>query len=855
MLQCPTGFGKTVVAAAITERIFSRGKKLLFTVPRIELIDQTVERFYAEGITEIGVIQASHYLTDFSKPIQIASVQTLQKKQILPEVDIAVVDEAHIKFQFYRRWFAEAKYPIIGMSATPWSKGLGILYDRLVVPTNIKDLISDGWLSPFKVFAPTLKPDLSAVKKTEQSLGRDYDAKDLSDVMSRRELVADVVDTWLKLGEGRSTLCFAVSRAHAKFLQEKFLGAGVSCGYVDCETPERERRALREDFASGALQIVCNVDVLCLDEQTEILTSDGFVGIDVMTDNHLIAAWDDMGIEFTRPEAVVRRQRLLNERMVSVEGKVHNIRVTANHRMLWSSYPWNFKTKQASDVVGLRGYIPVTGMAEPAVFKFQKPHLEHETKKLNALAYAYRKDGFEAGVARRLSAEHRSHINSNCLLKPPHEVLLDECALIGFWLGDGSRRNGRISLSQSMCYPIIVQWVDDLIGRLGLHVDRDIVAPVSNTNFESVMWHFSSGRGGLGQRVDGGVASLDDYLNKSGSVLFWGFDKEQFLSLMHGLWLADGNHGDGVVPSDRGTYITCGNLQLLELLQAIGACREVRITIRRLSQREAHHKPLYQMRWLEQTASCLMRERFQFETEYRSERVWCVTSTTGKIIIRRKGKVSVVGNSIGIDWDVRCMILARPTCSLMRHVQTVGRGLRTAEAKLDLRILDHGGSHLRLGMVTDIDITELDDGSIKQPAAKKLQAPPLPKECKECHAIVPAGEKTCPNCGYQWKLKPQPVRVVDGRLVEFAGDKSPRFPANRTWPTMQKAQFYGELMYYAQKKGYKNGWAGHKYRAKFGVYPVDPAIKNAPLKETTFETDRWIKREQIKYWRSLKRSY
>jgi hypothetical protein len=89
------------------------------------------------------------------------------------------------------------------------------------------------------------------------------------------------------------------------------------------------------------------------------------------------------------------------------------------------------------------------------------------------------------------------------------------------------------------------------------------------------------------------------------------------------------------------------------------------------------------MSWIEQSASCLIRDRLALEDGFRKERVWCVTSKTGNIITRRKGKVSVVGNTTGVDWDVRCIILARPTKSEILYTQIIGRGLRTAVGKED----------------------------------------------------------------------------------------------------------------------------------------------------------------------------
>jgi DNA repair protein RadD len=73
MIQAPTGFGKTLVAAALASNALSTGKRLIFTVPALSLIDQTVEKFYAEGVRDVGVIQGDHVLTNYARPIQIAS--------------------------------------------------------------------------------------------------------------------------------------------------------------------------------------------------------------------------------------------------------------------------------------------------------------------------------------------------------------------------------------------------------------------------------------------------------------------------------------------------------------------------------------------------------------------------------------------------------------------------------------------------------------------------------------------------------------------------------------------------------------------------------------------------------------
>lgn len=79
MVQLATGAGKTHIASAMTATL---NRPVIFTVPAIELVDQTLEKFHREGIRDVGVMQATHLRTDLSQPIQIASVQTLMRRHI-----------------------------------------------------------------------------------------------------------------------------------------------------------------------------------------------------------------------------------------------------------------------------------------------------------------------------------------------------------------------------------------------------------------------------------------------------------------------------------------------------------------------------------------------------------------------------------------------------------------------------------------------------------------------------------------------------------------------------------------------------------------------------------------------------
>lgn len=268
MLQSPTGSGKTVIAGSIINGAQAKGKRVIFCVPTIDLVDQTLTSFFNDGIYDVGVIQADHPSTNFASPVQIACTPSLARRN-LPKADLVIIDEAHRHFDFYERWMNMDEWknvPFIGMSATPWRKGLGKFYDDLIIGATIQELIDDKLLSEFRVFAPPAesKPDLDEIKV----VAGDYHEGELSKEMQKPKLVADVVTTWLAKGQNLPTLCFAVDRAHANKLRSEFEKAGVSTGYIDSYTERNERNALRQQFQEGRVKVICNVG--CMTTGTDL---------------------------------------------------------------------------------------------------------------------------------------------------------------------------------------------------------------------------------------------------------------------------------------------------------------------------------------------------------------------------------------------------------------------------------------------------------------------------------------------------------------------------------------------------------------------------------------------------------
>jgi superfamily II DNA or RNA helicase len=260
VLSAPTGSGKTLLSAAVVEGALEKGNRVAFVVSSISLVDQTVEALYAEGIRGIGVIQANHEMTDWSQPVQVASIQTIKSRKKYPEAAVVIYDECHVLHEEHKKWLQQPgweKIPFIGLSATPYTRGLGKYFETMIVVSTTQDLINGKILSPFRVFA-TGHPDLSKVR----TVAGDYHEGELSEAMQAGTLTADIVRTWQEKWNHDRTLCFAVDCAHAQSLQKRFEEAGIPCGYQDARTPPDERREIKRKFHNGDYQVVANVGTL-----------------------------------------------------------------------------------------------------------------------------------------------------------------------------------------------------------------------------------------------------------------------------------------------------------------------------------------------------------------------------------------------------------------------------------------------------------------------------------------------------------------------------------------------------------------------------------------------------------------
>lgn len=240
LIVAPTGSGKTVLASALMEMVQSKGKRASFVVDRLSLIQQTSDTFDRYALDH-GVIQGGHIRWRPSMPIQLCSVQTLGRRR-WPETDVDVFDEAHVLHATHKKRMEDKCSIVIGLTATPFTKGLGKWFDVVINVTTTRALIDDGWLAPYRIFS-CAEPDMTGV--TVKSTG-EWDEREASG--KALEVVGDVVAEYLKHGENRKFICSAVDTAHVEELQRQFLSAGINVATYTYKDSEDDRADTTNEF-------------------------------------------------------------------------------------------------------------------------------------------------------------------------------------------------------------------------------------------------------------------------------------------------------------------------------------------------------------------------------------------------------------------------------------------------------------------------------------------------------------------------------------------------------------------------------------------------------------------------------
>ena len=257
LIMAPTGAGKSYLGLRIVYEALLKGKKAVFVCDRTTLIEQTSEVADRYGLRDHGILQAQHVRRDSSRSFQIASIQTIDKRGFWPDADVVVIDEAHTQHKAWTEFVMNTKAAVIGLSATPFSCGLGKLFSNLINATNMHDLTESGVLVPMRVFSCT-----PTNMKGASTSGGEW--TDKAAEQRGMEIIGDVVSEWSKFGQNRKTIVFGATINHCEELARQFNEAGIFAAVFTSKTSAGEREMLLKEYRKNdsTLRVLISVEAL-----------------------------------------------------------------------------------------------------------------------------------------------------------------------------------------------------------------------------------------------------------------------------------------------------------------------------------------------------------------------------------------------------------------------------------------------------------------------------------------------------------------------------------------------------------------------------------------------------------------
>lgn len=223
---------------------------VLFLVHRKELIDQIRNTLIMNEV-------------DMSY-VKLGMVQTVVRRlEKTSEPALIIIDESHhVLANSYKKiinHFSNAK--VVGFTATPVrinGGGLGDINDMLIEKVNVKWLIENQFLSPYKYFAPeVIQTSNLDIKRTGE-----YDITQLDDQFNQRKVWGDVIKHYQKLADGQQAILYASSLYQSQKMAASFEQVGITAAHIDGKTPKAERDHIIQQFRNGEIKVLCNLDLI-----------------------------------------------------------------------------------------------------------------------------------------------------------------------------------------------------------------------------------------------------------------------------------------------------------------------------------------------------------------------------------------------------------------------------------------------------------------------------------------------------------------------------------------------------------------------------------------------------------------
>ena len=260
LLVLPTGCGKTIVFAKITEDCVRNGDRVLILAHRGELLEQAADKIAKATGLKCATEKAEESCLGSWFRITVGSVQSLMRETRLSRFpddyfDTIIIDEAHHcisdSYQRVLKHFPDAK--VLGVTATPDRgdmKNLGQVFESLAYEYTLPKAIKEGYLSPIKAVTIPLQVDLTGVGVQSG----DFKAGDLGTALDPYlESIAEEMEKYCR--EKKTVVFLPLVKTSQKF-RDILNDHGFHAAEVNGES--QDRAEILEDYAAGKYNVLCN---------------------------------------------------------------------------------------------------------------------------------------------------------------------------------------------------------------------------------------------------------------------------------------------------------------------------------------------------------------------------------------------------------------------------------------------------------------------------------------------------------------------------------------------------------------------------------------------------------------------
>lgn len=260
LLVLPTGTGKTIVFAKVTEDRVRSGDRVLILAHRGELLDQAADKLIKSTGLRCATEKAEESCLDSFFRVTVGSVQTLMRQSRLESFDpnyfgTIIIDEAHHaisdSYQRILEYFSNAK--VLGVTATPDRgdmKNLGNVFDSLAYEYSLPQAIHEGYLCPIKALTIPLQMDLTGVGMQSG----DFKAGDLGTALD--PYLEQIAYEMQKFCLNRKTVVFLPLVKTSQKFRDLLNVYGFRAAEVNGESNNRSQ--VLTDFDSGKYNVLCN---------------------------------------------------------------------------------------------------------------------------------------------------------------------------------------------------------------------------------------------------------------------------------------------------------------------------------------------------------------------------------------------------------------------------------------------------------------------------------------------------------------------------------------------------------------------------------------------------------------------